>query len=171
MRQINPWRYLNAAYWQRDACITHLAHDGNNQSTASGVSRKSYGRWLMPQGEERLIENKARLVCLGPDGAAAHAVRTMKIIQGCWKLPILFRLYVAASLRNAELKRNLSGVSQKMLTQHLRKLEKDGPIQRHDFEEKRRPVEYRLSDQGQKRMGVFLAMHNFSVRHLARDGI
>lgn len=81
----------------------------------------------MPQGEERLIENKARLVCLGPDGSAAHAVRTMKIIQGCWKFPILFRLYVAASLRNAELKRNLSGVSQKMLTQYLRKLEKDGP--------------------------------------------
>ncbi|MCP1197269.1 helix-turn-helix transcriptional regulator [Acetobacter senegalensis] len=113
------------------------------------------------------VEDKDRLACLGPDGAAAHVIRTMKMVQGCWKLPILFRLYAAPSLRHTELKRDLFGVSQKMLTQHLRELEKDGLIQRHDFEEKRRHVEYRLSDQGQNLMCVFLAMRDFSVKHSA----
>jgi hypothetical protein len=33
-----------------------------------------------------------RAVCLGPDGIAMHVIRVIKMIQGRWKLPILFRL-------------------------------------------------------------------------------
>jgi hypothetical protein len=33
-----------------------------------------------------------RAVCLGPDGIAMHVIRVIKMIQGRWKLPILFRI-------------------------------------------------------------------------------
>ncbi|WP_218171547.1 winged helix-turn-helix transcriptional regulator [Pseudomonas gingeri] len=45
---------------------------------------------------------------------------------GRWKLPIIFRLYADPSLRTLQLKRDLPGISQKMLTQHLRELAEDG---------------------------------------------
>lgn len=112
-------------------------------------------------------ETDGRSTCLGPDGAAADVTRTIKMIQSRWKLPVLFRLYAAASMRHAELMRDLPEVSQKMLTQHLRELEKDDLINRQDRGEKRPHVEYQLSDQGRDLLPVLIAMRDFSVRHPA----
>ena len=85
-----------------------------------------------------------RDVCLGPDGAVAHVSRVIRMIQGRWKLPILFRLYADPSMRTLQLKRDLPGVSQKMLTQHLRELADDGLVERVDFGEKPLRIEYQL---------------------------
>eukprot|EP01030_Chromulinospumella_sphaerica_P006275 gene6275-6134_t len=52
------------------------------------------------------------------------------MIQSRWKLPILFRLYADPSIRTLQLKRDLPGISQKMLTAHLRELARDGLIER-----------------------------------------
>jgi DNA-binding HxlR family transcriptional regulator len=111
----------------------------------------------MPQEE--------REACLGPDGTVAHVVRLMRMIQGRWKLPILFRLYADPSLRTLQLKRDLPGVSQKMLTQHLRELADDGLIERDDFDEKPLRVEYRLSEKGKQLLPVLIEMRRFSVNH------
>jgi DNA-binding HxlR family transcriptional regulator len=89
------------------------------------------------------------------------------MIQGRWKLPILFRLYADPSIRTLQLKRDLSGISQKMLTQHLRELADDGLIDRIDFDEKPLRVEYRLSEMGRQLLPVLIATRNFSVGHPA----
>ncbi len=75
----------------------------------------------------------ARSVCLGPDGAVAHVTRTLHMISGRWKMPILFRLYADSTMRSSQLLREIEGISQKMLTQHLRELEQEGLIDRRDF--------------------------------------
>lgn len=64
----------------------------------------------------------------GPDGTAAHVIRVIRMIQGRWKLPILFRLFADSTLRFSQLMRDMPAISQKMLTQHLRELETDGLI-------------------------------------------
>jgi DNA-binding HxlR family transcriptional regulator len=107
-----------------------------------------------------------RSSCLGPDGAVAHVGRTMHMIQGRWKLPILFRLYVTP-MRTLQLKRDIAGVSQKMLTQHLRELMEDGLIERLDFSSKPLHVEYRLTSAGWELMPVLIALRKFSVAHPA----
>ncbi len=84
------------------------------------------------------------------------------MIQGRWKLPILFRLYADPSLRTAQLLRDVLGVSQKMLTQHLRELEQDGLVERIDFREKPLRVEYRISETGRQLMPVLSAARAFS---------
>nr|WP_245363429.1 helix-turn-helix domain-containing protein [Neorhizobium galegae] len=106
-----------------------------------------------------------RSVCLGPDGSVAHVTRTLEIIGGRWKLPILFRLFEKASMRTSQLLRDIPGISQKMLTQHLRELEVDGLVMRHDYQEKPPRVEYELAASGRDLMPVLMAMRDFSRRH------
>jgi len=93
------------------------------------------------------------------------------MIQGRWKLPILFRLYADPSMRTLQLKRDLPGVSQKMLTEHLRELAQDGLIERVDFDEKPRRVEYQLSEMGRQLLPVLIATRRFSVSHPAPTAI
>ncbi|MCQ8239670.1 winged helix-turn-helix transcriptional regulator [Rhizosaccharibacter radicis] len=91
-------------------------------------------------------------------------IRVVRMIQGRWKLPILFRLY-AAPLRTLQLKRDLSGISQKMLTQHLRELERDGLVVRTDHGERLPRVEYGLSDAGLRLLPLLREARDFSRAH------
>ena len=111
------------------------------------------------------MEREERSVCLGPDGSVAHVTRMLQMISGRWKLPILFRLFAEPTLRTLQLKRDMPGVSQKMLTQHLRELEVDRLIHRTDFGEQPPRVEYQLTDEGRGLMPVLMAAREFSVRH------
>ncbi|MBB3308364.1 DNA-binding HxlR family transcriptional regulator [Rhizobium sp. BK196] len=108
------------------------------------------------------VGQEDRSVCLGPDGSVAHVTRVLKMISGRWKLPILFRLFAAPSVRALQLKRDMPGISQKMLTQHLRELEQDGLIERQDYGEQPPRVEYRLTEAGRALMPVLMAAREFS---------
>ncbi len=79
------------------------------------------------------MEYEERSVCLEPDGSVAHVTRVLRMLSGRWKLPILFRLFAESSMRSSQLLRDVPGISQKMLTQHLRELEGDGLVERRDF--------------------------------------
>lgn len=72
-----------------------------------------------------------------------------------WSLGVVHALGVTGPLRHAELRRQLQGVTQRMLTHTLRQLERDGLISRHDFGEKPLRVEYALTDLG---MGLLVQM-------------
>lgn len=115
------------------------------------------------------ITRKERETCLGPEGSVAHVTRVIRMIQGRWKLPILFRLYADPSMRTLQLRRDLPGVSQKVLTQHLRELADDRLIERVDFAEKPLRVEYRLSEMGKRLLPVLLAARTFSTDHAAES--
>jgi DNA-binding HxlR family transcriptional regulator len=106
-----------------------------------------------------------REVCLGPNGSVEHVTRVIRMIHGRWKLPILFRLYADPSMRTLQLKRDLPGISQKMLTQHLRELANDGLVDRVDFCEKPLRVQYQLSEMGRQLLPVLIAARRFSTRH------
>ena len=68
-------------------------------------------------------------------------------IGGKWKMPILYRLNTR-TWRYGELRRDLPGITQKMLTQHLRELEEDGFLIRRAFPEVPPRVEYSLTEKG-----------------------
>ena len=114
------------------------------------------------------ITDDERATCLGPDGSAAHVSRTLRMIRGRWKLPILFRLYAETSIRTLRLRRELPRVSQKVMTQQLRELEADGLVQRTDFGERRPHVEYRISDAGARLLHALVAVRDFSRPTAAR---
>ncbi len=84
-----------------------------------------------------------------PESAAAGVGQALRLIDGRWKLVILFHLFGGQVLRFSELERSIPGVSQKMLAQQLRQLEADGLVQRQVHPEVPPKVEYRLTGWGQ----------------------
>ena len=71
----------------------------------------------------------------------------LELIASKWAMLILPAL-ASGPMRNAQLLRRIGGVSQKVLTQTLRELERNGLIVRRDLELRPRRVEYELSRLG-----------------------
>lgn len=84
-----------------------------------------------------------------PASAAAGVEDAIRMIDGRWKLIILFHLFGQNVLRFSELERAIPDVSQKMLIQQLRQLEKDGLVQRTIHAQVPPKVEYQLTEWGQ----------------------
>ena len=71
----------------------------------------------------------------------------LAVIGGKWKILILCRLHEGVSRFN-ELRRDISGISQRVLTQQLRELERDGIVSRIAYPDGSPRVEYALTDLG-----------------------
>ena len=74
-----------------------------------------------------------------------------------WKLLIVRDLLVGTK-RFGELKKSLTGISQKVLTQHLRIMEENGLIHRKVYAEVPPRVEYSLTELGQSLKPIHDAM-------------
>ena len=81
--------------------------------------------------------------------AALDVEQAFKVIEGRWKLLILFHLFGGKVLRFSELERAIPAISQKMLIQQLRQMEKDGMVRRIVHHQVPPKVEYALTDWGQ----------------------
>ena len=82
---------------------------------------------------------------------------TVQLIAGKWKL-LIIRNLLNRPWRFNELQKNLSGISQKILTDSLRTLEADGIITRTVYAEVPPRVEYALSDLGQTLKPIITSM-------------
>jgi DNA-binding HxlR family transcriptional regulator len=83
-----------------------------------------------------------------PQTAAADAEATLRILEGRWKLLILFHLFDGSLRRFSDLERAIPAVSQKMLIQQLRQLETDGVVRRVVHHQVPPKVEYGLTEWG-----------------------
>ncbi|MDI3409255.1 winged helix-turn-helix transcriptional regulator [Streptomyces cavernicola] len=72
----------------------------------------------------------------------------LDVVSGKWKGLVLWELHTYGVRRFAELRRALPGVSEKMLTQHLRQMEEDGLVHRKVYAEVPPKVEYSLTESG-----------------------
>ena len=73
-------------------------------------------------------------------------------------------------MRHSQFMKSMPEISHKVLTQHLRKLERDGLITRTDFGELPPRVEYALTRAGHNLMPVLLSMREFSRDNLPKLG-
>ncbi|MGI6576976.1 MAG: winged helix-turn-helix transcriptional regulator [Eubacteriales bacterium] len=85
---------------------------------------------------------------------------TVSLIGGKWKLLILRNL-LYRPWRFNELRKDLGGISQKVLTDSLRAMEKDGIITRTVYPEVPPRVEYALSDVGESMRPILKAMEDW----------
>jgi DNA-binding HxlR family transcriptional regulator len=84
-----------------------------------------------------------------------------------WKV-LIVRDLLAGTKRFGELKKSLDGISQKVLTQHLRIMEENGLVHRKVFAEVPPKVEYTLTDLGRSLKLVHDAMWQWGEEYKAK---
>lgn len=98
---------------------------------------------------------------------ACPVATTVQLIGSKWKLLILRNLRTRPWRFN-ELRRDLEGISQKVLTDSLRALEEDGIITRTVYPEVPPRVEYALSPLGKEMKPILDAMEQFGIEYKRR---
>ena len=98
---------------------------------------------------------------------ACPVATTVRLIGSKWKLLILRNL-MARPWRFNELRRDLEGISQKVLTASLRAMEEDGIITRAVYPEVPPRVEYALSPLGESMRPILDAMEEWGTNYKKR---
>lgn len=75
-------------------------------------------------------------------------IYALELIGGKWKLPVLWKLSKQDTIRYNELRRQLPGVTNTMLTRVLVDLEANGLVVRREYEQVPPHVEYGLTESG-----------------------
>ena len=88
----------------------------------------------------------------------------MQLIGSKWKLLILRNLRMRPWRFN-ELRKDLEGISQKVLTDSLRSMEEDGIITRTVYPEVPPRVEYALSELGESMRPIMDAMEQWGIAY------
>lgn len=89
---------------------------------------------------------------------------TVQLIGSKWKL-LIIRNLTQRPWRFNELKKDLDGISQKVLTDSLRSMEADGIVSRKVYPEVPPRVEYSLSTLGQSMQPIIKAMADWGVSY------
>ena len=84
---------------------------------------------------------------------------------GKWKLRIIYVLAFHEILRYGELKRLLSPITHKMLSTQLKELDKDGLINRKEYQQIPPKVEYSLTQMGRDLEPVVREIHNWILKY------
>lgn len=92
---------------------------------------------------------------------------TLKVLGGKWKPPILF-LLGSGTLRFGELRKAISGITQKMLAQELREMESDGLISRKVYPVVPPKVEYSITAYGKSLQPLLKQMSEWGQKHKSR---
>ncbi|WP_130796780.1 winged helix-turn-helix transcriptional regulator [Streptomyces otsuchiensis] len=95
----------------------------------------------------------------------------LDVVSGKWKGLVLWELHSHGTRRFAEIRRALHGVSEKMLTQHLRQMEEDGLIHRKVYAEVPPKVEYSLTEAGVSLNEALLPLGDWGRERLRREGL
>ena len=101
---------------------------------------------------------------------ACPVATTVGLIGSKWKL-LIMRNLMAHPWRFNELQRDLTGISQKVLTDSLRSMEADGIVIRTVYPEVPPHVEYSLSELGESMRPIIDAMAEWGTSYKKRESL
>ena len=90
----------------------------------------------------------------------------VQMLQGKWKLQIIYELCIQSPMRFGELKKMLKPITNTMLTNALKELEADGLVLRKQYNEIPPRVEYSLSEKGRDLLPVFYAIFQWGMKYI-----
>lgn len=93
---------------------------------------------------------------------------TLQMIQGKWKVLILYEIYECQYRRFGDLKQYIQDVSHKTLTRQLRELEQDGLLSRKVYPEVPPKVEYSLTERGRSLIPVLDLICDWGLQHVPK---
>ena len=95
---------------------------------------------------------------------ACPVATTVQLIGSKWKI-LIIRNLMGRLWRFSELKKDLDGISQKVLTDSLRSMEEDGIVTRTVYPEVPPRVEYALSELGESMRPIIKAMEIWGTEY------
>lgn len=101
----------------------------------------------------------------GPYSCGLEAA--LQVIGGKWKVLILWALREEPR-RFGELRRQIAGISEKMLIQHLKEMETDGIVTRRDYKEVPPRVDYALTSFGRSLFAALGPIADWGQKHMER---
>lgn len=90
---------------------------------------------------------------------------TMSLIQGKYKMFILYALMGYGTVRFNEMKKYISGISYKTLSVTLKELEADGLVHREEYPQIPPKVEYSLTERGKSLIPILDMMCDWGEQH------
>ena len=90
---------------------------------------------------------------------------TLSLIQGKYKMTILYTLMEFGVVRFNEMKRYIGTISYKTLSTALKELEADGLVHREEYPQIPPKVEYSLTERGRSLMPILDGMCEWGDRH------
>lgn len=96
--------------------------------------------------------------------AECPARAILDVLAGKWAL-LLIHALIEGPARTSELRRRVGGISEKMLIQTLRLLERHGLVRRHSYPEVPPRVEYSLNELGVSLSEFVSALDGWVERH------
>lgn len=103
------------------------------------------------------------------DNIHCPAAYTLSILGGKWHVPILWTLKHNHVMRYNELRREIEGITNIMLTQTLKDLEQLGLIHREQFNEVPPRVEYSLTEDGGSLLDSVAELAKWGRKHLEKQ--
>lgn len=94
---------------------------------------------------------------------------THDIIRGKWKPIILWQLGKGATSL-AKLEKEIVGIGQKMLLQHLDELQAFNIVEKKQFEGYPLRVEYSLTSRGKRMLDIIVSMQEIGIELMKEDG-
>ncbi len=104
-----------------------------------------------------------------PIEATAFVRAALQVLEGKWTLPILWQLRQGPQ-RYGDLRRLIPEISDKVLTQHLRDLEREGLVEREVTPTRPPQVSYSFSAYGRTLIPVIQSLCAWGQQHGVRQG-
>lgn len=93
----------------------------------------------------------------------------LNIFSGKWKLPIVCMLASNKPLRYSSIKRKIGDITNVMLSQSLKELERDGIVHRKQYNEVPPRVEYSLTDKGREVLPVIQQAAQWAAKDMQQN--
>ena len=90
---------------------------------------------------------------------------TLKFINGKWKMRIIYELACEGILRYGLIKKNIVGITHKMLSAQLKELERDGVVLRKEYSQIPPKVEYSLTEKGRSLISLLDSMCSWGKKY------
>lgn len=102
-------------------------------------------------------------LCLPPDvlSKGCPARHVLEVLADKWTLLLMYALSDKAPCRTGELRRRVNGISEKMLIQTLRRMERFGLVERIAYPEVPPRVEYQLTELGASLSGPIRTLNRW----------
>ena len=135
--------------------VRKLFIPGIKKYTAKDEERSTY---------EEFKEKVGSVILTGEGNCPVTPV--VQMLQGKWKLQILYELCIKCPMRFGELKKMLKPITNTALTNALKELEADDLIQRIQYNEMPLRVEYFLTEKGRDLLPVFYAISQWGMKYI-----